>query len=101
MGKRYNKQKQITLTVTDASGTITQTNRTSRRLQVLNMKYLAIVLLSCLVSSCGVQQVKAIEGEMPFTQGTPTKELLNEMPALIGMPDRRRWQPSKDYSCGI
>ena len=52
----------------------------------MNMEYLAIALLSCLVSSCGVQQVKAIEGEMPFTQGTPTKELLNEMPALIGMP---------------
>ena len=39
----------------------------------MNMQYLAIALLSCLVSSCGVQQVKAIEGEMPFTQGTPTK----------------------------
>ena len=59
------------------------------------MKYLAIVLLSCLISSCGVQQVKAIEGEMPFTQGTPTKELLNEMPALVGMPTDGDGNPVK------
>ena len=59
------------------------------------MKYLAIALLSCLISSCGVQQVKAIEGEMPFTQGTPTKELLNEMPPLVGMPTDGDGNPVK------
>ena len=61
----------------------------------MNMEYLAITLLSCLVSSCGVQQVKAIEGEMPFTQGTPTKELLNEMPPLVGMPTDGDGNPVK------
>ena len=61
----------------------------------MNMEYLAIALLSCLVSSCGVQQVKAIEGEMPFTQGTPTKELLQEMPPLVGMPTDGDGNPVK------
>ena len=32
---------------------------------------------------------------MPFTQGTPTKELLNEMPALIGMPTDGDGNPVK------
>ena len=52
----------------------------------MNMEYLAIALLSCLVGACGTTNTKAIEGEMPFTQGTPTKTLLQEMPPLIGMP---------------
>ena len=46
----------------------------------MNMEYLAIALLSCLVGACGTTNTKAIEGEMPFTQGTPTKTLLQEMP---------------------
>ena len=32
---------------------------------------------------------------MPFTQGTPTKELLNEMPALVGMPTDGDGNPVK------
>ena len=52
----------------------------------MNMEYLAIALLSCLVGACGTTNTKAIEGEMPFTQGTPTKTLLQEMPRLVGMP---------------
>lgn len=59
------------------------------------MEYLAIAVLSCLVGGCGVQQVKAIEGEMPFVQGTPTKELLREMPELIGMPTDGKGNPVK------
>ena len=54
----------------------------------MNMEYLAIALLSCLVGACGTTNTKAIEGEMPFTQGTPTKTLLQEMPRLVGMPLR-------------
>lgn len=61
----------------------------------MNMEYLAIAVLSCLVGGCGVQQVKAIEGEMPFVQGTPTKELLREMPELIGMPTDGKGNPVK------
>ena len=48
----------------------------------MNMEYLAIALLSCLVGACSVQNTKAIEGEMPFVQGTPTKELLKDMPSF-------------------
>ena len=47
------------------------------------MEYLAVALLSCIMAGCSVQNTKAIEGEMPFVQGTPTKELLKEMPDLI------------------
>jgi len=38
---------------------------------------------------------KPIEGEMPFTQGTPTKTLLQEMPPLIGMPTDGKGNPVK------
>ena len=45
----------------------------------MNMEYLAVALLSCIMAGCSVQNTKAIEGDMPFVQGTPTKELLKEM----------------------
>ena len=61
----------------------------------MNMEYLAIAVLSCLVGSCSVQNTKAIEGEMPFVQGTPTKELLHEMPALINQPTDGSGNPVK------
>ena len=59
------------------------------------MEYLAIAVLSCLVGSCSVQNTKAIEGEMPFVQGTPTKELLHEMPSLINQPTDGSGNPVK------
>ena len=59
------------------------------------MEYLAIALLSCLVGACSVQNTKAIEGEMPFVQGTPTKELLKEMPDLINTPTDGDGNPVK------
>ena len=61
----------------------------------MNMEYLAIAVLSCLVGSCSVQNTKAIEGEMPFVQGTPTKELLHEMPSLINQPTDGSGNPVK------
>ena len=59
------------------------------------MEYLAIALLSCLVGACSVQNTKAIEGEMPFVQGTPTKDLLKEMPDLINTPTDGDGNPVK------
>ena len=59
------------------------------------MEYLAIAVLSCLLGSCSVQNTKAIEGEMPFVQGTPTKELLHEMPSLINQPTDGSGNPVK------
>jgi curli production assembly/transport component CsgG len=60
------------------------------------MEYLAVVLLSCLVASCGVnQKTEAIQGDMPFVQGTPTKTLLQEMPALINVPTDGEGTPVK------
>ena len=61
----------------------------------MNMEYLAIAVLSCLVGSCSVQNTKAIEGEMPFTQGTPTKQLLKDMPPLINTPTDGEGNPVK------
>ena len=61
----------------------------------MNMEYLAIALLSCLVGGCSVQNTKAIEGEMPFTQGTPTKQLLKDMPPLINTPTDGDGNPVK------
>ena len=61
----------------------------------MNMEYLAIAVLSCMVGACSVQNTKAIEGEMPFVQGTPTKELLHEMPALINQPTDGSGNPVK------
>ena len=59
------------------------------------MEYLAVALLSCIMAGCSVQNTKAIEGEMPFVQGTPTKELLKEMPELVGMPTDGSGNPVK------
>ena len=61
----------------------------------MNMEYLAIALLSCLVGACSTQNTKAIEGEMPFVQGTPTKELLKQMPDLINTPTDGDGNPVK------
>ena len=61
----------------------------------MNMEYLAIALLSCLVGGCSVQNTKAIEGEMPFVQGTPTKELLKQMPSPINTPTDGDGNPVK------
>ena len=60
------------------------------------MEYLGIVLLSCLVASCGVnQKTEAIQGDMPFVEGTPTKTLLEDMPKLIGVPTDGSGNPVK------
>jgi len=62
----------------------------------MNMEYLAVVLLSCLVGACGMNQKhEAIQGDMPFVQGTPTKELLQEMPDLINTPTDGEGNPVK------
>lgn len=59
------------------------------------MEYLAIALLSCIMAGCSTQNTKAIEGEMPFVQGTPTKQLLKEMPPLINTPTDGKGNPVK------
>lgn len=59
------------------------------------MEYLAIALLSCIMAGCSTQNTKAIEGEMPFVQGTPTKELLKDMPDLINTPTDGNGNPVK------
>ena len=61
----------------------------------MNMEYLAIALLSCIMAGCSTQNTKAIEGEMPFVQGTPTKELLKDMPPLINTPTDGKGNPVK------
>ena len=60
------------------------------------MEYLALALLSCLVGACSVnQKTEAIQGDMPFVQGTPTKILLQEMPELINVPTDGEGNPVK------
>jgi curli production assembly/transport component CsgG len=60
------------------------------------MEYLAIVLLSCLVGACSVnQKTEAIQGDMPFIEGTPTKTLLQDMPELINTPTDGEGNPVK------
>jgi curli production assembly/transport component CsgG len=62
----------------------------------MNMEYLAVALLSCLVGSCGMnQKTEAIQGDMPFVEGTPTKTLLQEVPDLIGVPTDGEGNPVK------
>ena len=61
----------------------------------MNMEYLAVAFLSCIMAGCSVQNTKAIEGDMPFVQGTPTKELLKEMPDLINTPTDGKGNPVK------
>ena len=60
------------------------------------MEYLAVVLLSCLVGACSVnQKTEAIQGDMPFVEGTPTKTLLQDMPELVNMPTDGEGNPVK------
>jgi len=60
------------------------------------VEYLGIVLLSFLVASCSVNhKTEAIQGDMPFVQGTPTKTLLQEMPELINTPTDGEGNPVK------
>ena len=60
------------------------------------MEYLALALLTCLVGACSVnQKTEAIQGDMPFVQGTPTKILLQEMPELINVPTDGEGNPVK------
>ena len=62
----------------------------------MNMEYLAVALLSCLVGACGInQKTEAIQGDMPFVEGTPTKTLLQEVPDLIGVPTDGEGNPVK------
>ncbi len=61
----------------------------------MNMEYLAVAFLSCIMAGCSVQNTKAIEGDMPFVQGTPTKELLKDMPDLINTPTDGEGNPVK------
>jgi len=61
----------------------------------MNMEYLAIALLSCLVGACSTQNTKAMKGEMPFTESTPTKELLRQMPPPINTPTDGEGNPVK------
>ena len=60
------------------------------------MEYFAVVLLSCLVGACSVnQKTEALHGDMPFVEGTPTKTLLQEMPELVNMPTDGEGNPVK------
>ena len=60
------------------------------------MEYLAVALLSCLVGACGMnQKTEAIQGEMPFIEGTPTKVLLHDVPDLINVPTDGEGNPVK------
>ena len=60
------------------------------------MDYLGIAILSFLLGSCSMnQKTQAIEGDMPFTQGTPTKTLLHDMPSLINVPTDGEGNPVK------
>ena len=61
----------------------------------MNMEYLAIALLSCLVGACSTQNTKAMKGEMPFVESTPTKELLRQMPPPINTPTDGDGNPVK------
>ena len=62
----------------------------------MNMEYLAVALLSCLVGACGMnQKTEAIQGDMPFVEGTPTKTLLHDMPNLINVPTDGDGNPVK------
>ena len=61
----------------------------------MNMEYLAIALLSCLVGACSTQNTKAMKGEMPFVESTPTKELLRQMPPPINTPTDGEGNPVK------
>jgi len=62
----------------------------------MNMEYLAVALLSCLVGACGMnQKTEAIQGEMPFIEGTPTKTLLHDLPNLINVPTDGEGNPVK------
>jgi len=60
------------------------------------MEYVAVILLSCLVGACSMnQKTEAIQGAMPFVQGTPTKTLLQEMPDLVNVPTDGEGNPVK------
>ncbi len=60
------------------------------------MEYVAVILLSCLVGACSMnQKTEAIQGDMPFVQGTPTKTLLQEVPDLINVPTDGEGNPVK------
>ena len=60
------------------------------------MEYLAVALLSCLVGACSMnQKTEAIQGDMPFVEGTPTKTLLQDMPELVNMPTDGEGNPVK------
>ena len=60
------------------------------------MEQLGIILLTFLVASCSVNhKTEAIQGDMPFVQGTPTKTLLQEMPELINTPTDGEGNPVK------
>ncbi len=60
------------------------------------MEYVAVILLSCLVGACSMnQKTEAIQGDMPFVQGTPTKTLLQEMPDLVNVPTDGEGNPVK------
>ena len=60
------------------------------------MEYFAVVLLSCLVGACSVnQKTEAIQGDMPFVPGPPTKTLLQEMPDLVNVPTDGEGNPVK------
>ena len=60
------------------------------------MEYAAVILFSCLVGACSMnQKVEAIQGDMPFVQGTPTKTLLQEVPPLVNVPTDGEGNPVK------
>ena len=63
--------------------------------KIMKMEYLAVALLSCLVGACSPSKNMAIEGDMPFVQGTPTKQLLKDMPPLINTPTDGEGNPVK------
>ena len=65
------------------------------------MEYLLPILLSCFLSACAVNNTtESLQPEvptdgMPFVQGTPTRDLLEDMPDLINMPTDGEGNPVK------
>ena len=51
------------------------------------MKLLQIILVGLILTGCAsTKQTVTFKGDMPYVEGTPTKELLMAIPELDGQP---------------
>jgi len=50
------------------------------------VKYFIIILLGLILTSCATTQPSTFKGDLPYVEGTPTHELLKEIPKLDGQP---------------